>query len=52
MNELASEANLTSIEAIKAKISNVSQKPLDEHSAEFEEIHNQMVRALSEIDGI
>jgi nicotinamide mononucleotide (NMN) deamidase PncC len=52
MSELSSDSNVTSIEDIKARIANVSSKPLDEHSAEFEEIHNQMTQALSEIDGL
>ncbi len=40
------------IEEIKGLISQVSQKPLDVHSQEFENIHSNLVRALSEIDGL
>ena len=52
MSELNSDQNTTSIEEIKQRISNVPTKALDEHSQEFEEIHNQLTQALSEIDGI
>ena len=36
----------------KARISEVSQKPLDTHSQEFESIHTDLEQALSEIDGL
>lgn len=40
------------ISAIKTKISEISTKPLDTHSQEFEEIHAELNKVLSEIDGL
>jgi hypothetical protein len=40
------------ISAIKSRISEISIKPLDTHSAEFEEIHTELNKVLSEIDGL
>jgi hypothetical protein len=40
------------LEEVKARISEVNQKPLDTHSQEFESIHTDLVQALSEIDGL
>jgi predicted kinase len=41
-----------SVDAIKARISEISSKPLSEHSDEFEAIHAQLQKALSGIDGL
>lgn len=41
-----------SVEAIKARIAEISSKPLSAHSDEFEAIHSQLQRALSGIDGL
>ena len=49
--EIKSESNLE-ITAIKTKISEISTKPLDTHSSEFEEIHSALSKVLSEIDGL
>jgi hypothetical protein len=40
------------LDEIKERISQVNQKPLDQHPIEFENIHADLVRALSEIDGL
>jgi hypothetical protein len=40
------------LEEVKARISAVNQMPLDTHSQEFENIHSDLVQALSEIDGL
>ena len=40
------------ISAIKTRISEISSKPLDTHSQEFEEIHTDLNKVLSEIDGL
>jgi 23S rRNA (cytidine1920-2'-O)/16S rRNA (cytidine1409-2'-O)-methyltransferase len=45
-------SNKIDLEEIKAQISQVSQKPLDTHPQEFENIHSDLVQALSEIDGL
>ena len=41
-----------SVEAVKARIAEISSKPLSEHSDEFEAIHAQLQKALSGIDGL
>lgn len=51
MNEFA-DGKKIDLEEIKAQISQVSQKPLDTHPQEFENIHSDLVQALSEIDGL
>ena len=40
------------ISAIKTRISEIGSKPLDTHSQEFEEIHTDLNKVLSEIDGL
>jgi len=45
------ESNLE-ISAIKTRISEIGSKPLDTHSQEFEEIHAELNKVLSEIDGL
>lgn len=40
------------ISAIKTRISEISAKPLDTHSEEFEEVHTELNKVLSEIDGL
>ena len=42
----------TQLEEIKARISGVQSKPVDTHSQEFEAIHADLNRVLSEIDGL
>ena len=50
MEEVAdSQAQL---EEIKSRISDVQSKPGDTHSQEFEGIHADLSRVLSEIDGL
>jgi hypothetical protein len=46
------ESKKIDLEEIKGQISQVSQKPLDAHPQEFENIHSNLVQALSEIDGL
>jgi|FLOH01.1.fsa_nt_gi hypothetical protein len=46
------ENSVLSLEEIKRKISTVQEKVLDSHSKEFEEIHSDLNRVLSEIDGL
>ena len=41
-----------SVDAIKARIAEISSKPLSEHSDEFEAVHAQLQKALSGIDGL
>jgi|LauGreDrversion4_2_1035121.scaffolds.fasta_scaffold148451_2 hypothetical protein len=40
------------IASIKERISKISQLELSEHNAAFEEIHNLLQQALSNLDGI
>jgi hypothetical protein len=40
------------LEEIKSRISEVQSKPVDTHSQEFEGIHADLSRVLSEIDGL
>jgi hypothetical protein len=40
------------LEEIKSRISEVQSKPVDTHSHEFEGIHADLSRVLSEIDGL
>jgi len=40
------------LEEIKSRISEVQIKPVDTHSQEFEGIHADLNRVLSEIDGL
>jgi uncharacterized coiled-coil DUF342 family protein len=49
--ENTSDSNVE-ISAIKTRISEISSKPLDTHSQEFEEIHTDLNKVLSEIDGL
>ena len=41
-----------SLEEIKSRISAVQEKALDSHPGEYEEIFQELNRALNEIDGI
>ena len=47
----SSDSNVE-ITAIKTRISEISSKPLDTHPQEFEEIHTELSKVLSEIDGL
>jgi uncharacterized coiled-coil DUF342 family protein len=49
--ENTSDSNVE-ISAIKTRISEISAKPLDTHSEEFEEVHTELNKVLSEIDGL
>lgn len=40
------------LEELKAKISSISALPVSEHVAAYEEIHGDLQRALSEIEGL
>jgi peptidoglycan hydrolase CwlO-like protein len=40
------------LEEIKSRIGEVQSKPVDTHSQEFESIHADLSRVLSEIDGL
>lgn len=40
------------LSGVKLRISEISLKPLDAHSQEFEAIHEDLNKALSEIDGL
>lgn len=46
------EVRSAGIEEIKNRIAEIPQKPLDTHSQEFETIHSDLNRVLSEIDGL
>ena len=48
-NSLDSNVELS---AVKTRISEISSKPLDTHPQEFEEIHAELNKVLSEIDGL
>lgn len=41
-----------SLEELKNKISSLSEQPVSEHVAAYEEIHGDLQRALSEIEGL
>lgn len=41
-----------SIESLKGKIAEISEKPVNEHVGAYEEIHGDLQRALSEIEGL
>ncbi|CAB4744137.1 unannotated protein [freshwater metagenome] len=43
---------IASIDDIKIRISQISQKPLDLHPQEFENIHSDLTQVLSGIDGL
>jgi len=40
------------LEELKAKISAISNVPVSEHVVAYEEIHGDLQRALSEIEGL
>lgn len=46
------ESQSSSIEAIRDRITLVQEKDLDSHVGEYDEIHLQLERALSAIDGL
>lgn len=41
-----------SLDALKGKIAAIAQQPVNEHVAAYEEIHVDLQRALSEIEGL
>ena len=40
------------LEELKGKIAEIAEKPVTEHVAAYEEIHGDLQRALSEIEGL
>lgn len=40
------------VSAIKERIANLQDLPLDQHSNEYENIHQELVRTLAQIDGL
>jgi hypothetical protein len=42
----------TKLDELKSAIAEISAKPLDTHSLEFEKIHSDLNNILSEIDGL
>ena len=46
------QSSASNLEEIKSRIAEMNQKPLDTHSLEFEGIHADLSRVLSEIDGL
>jgi hypothetical protein len=51
MDDLSSKI-FADIASIKERISNIPQIELPEHSSAFEEIHNLLQQALSNLDGV
>lgn len=41
-----------SLEEIKSRISGIQEKPLEQHSTEFEDIYQELNRSLNEISGL
>lgn len=56
MNEFDQEGSINqeipTVDSIKERIAQVSSKPLSEHSEEFEAIHADLQKVLSNIDGL
>jgi hypothetical protein len=40
------------VSAIKERIANLQDLPLDQHSNEYENIHQELIRTLAQIDGL
>ncbi|CAB4707465.1 MAG: hypothetical protein F2672_04800 [Actinobacteria bacterium] len=51
MSEISNSEKID-LAGVKRRIAEISLKPLDVHSQEFEAIHEDLNRALSEIDGL
>jgi hypothetical protein len=51
MSEI-NNAEKVNLDEVKMRISEIAHKPLDMHSQEFESIHADLSRVLSEIDGL
>jgi hypothetical protein len=49
---LESNGEKMDLESAKERIAQIQQKPLDTHSEEFEKVHGDLTRVLSEIDGL
>lgn len=47
-----SATNPEALDALKEKISALAEQPVSEHVAAYEEIHGDLQRALSEIEGL
>jgi len=47
-----SQRPAVNLDQIKSRISEIPLKPLDTHSQEFEEVHADLSKVLSEIDGL
>jgi hypothetical protein len=56
MNEYSSDEQRVSekvnIESVKRRIADISSLPLERHSQEFEDVHGDLQRALTQIDGL
>lgn len=52
MDDSQLEANNIDFLALKNRISAVNTIPLSEHSKEFDQIHQLLQRALSNLDGV
>ena len=48
----AGTAGTAGLESIKSKIDAIRTKPVSEHPAAYEEIHGELQKALSEIEGL
>lgn len=48
----AGTAGTAGLESIKSKIDAIATKPVSEHPAAYEEIHGELQKALSEIEGL
>lgn len=48
----ATHAGTAGLESIKSKIDAIATKPVSEHPAAYEEIHGELQKALSEIEGL
>lgn len=48
----AGTAGTAGVASIKSKIDTIATKPVSEHPAAYEEIHGELQKALSEIEGL
>ena len=52
MSEEQSEQSTIDLAKIKSDIASVNELPIASHSAEFEKIHKQLQKALTNLDGV
>jgi len=52
LQSMSEGSQSSSIEAIRDRISSVQDRELSEHVAEYDGIHAQLERALTQIDGL